>query len=101
MTSPEFEWDEAKSAKNRLERGFGFDFAVKIFNAQRLETDDDRHDYGERRICAIGRIETEFFTVVYTWRGLRRRIISARIAKRRERDAYRKAYLGSNHEIET
>jgi uncharacterized DUF497 family protein len=99
MTLPELEWDEAKSAKNRLERGFGFDLAAKIFNGSTLEIDDERRNYGERRMRAIGQIEGEFFAVVYTWRGLRRRIISARIAKRRERNAYREAFPGSNYEV--
>jgi uncharacterized DUF497 family protein len=51
-----------------------------------------RRDYGERRIVATGKIEDGVFVVVYTWRGRRRRIISARPAKRKERDDYGKAY---------
>jgi uncharacterized DUF497 family protein len=50
-----------------------------------------RRDYGERRISAIGRIEEDVLFVVYTWRSGSRRIISARLANRRERNAYRKA----------
>jgi uncharacterized DUF497 family protein len=50
-----------------------------------------RRDYGERRIQAIGQANEDVLFVVYTWRGAMRRIISARLANRRERDAYRKA----------
>ena len=51
--------------------------------------EDDRVDYGERRIRAIGRAGDDILFVVYTWRGEVRRIISARLADRRERNAYR------------
>jgi uncharacterized DUF497 family protein len=88
-----FEWDEAKSNRNRAERGFDFEYACRIFVRQVLEEKDDRRrNYGESRIIATGEIGTETFVVVYTWRGNRRPIISARPAKRRERDAYRQAF---------
>jgi uncharacterized DUF497 family protein len=87
-----FEWDEAKSSRNRAERGFGFDYACRIFAEPVIEEEDRRRDYGERRIVATGKIGPEVFVVVFAWRGNRRRIISARLAKRRERDAYRQAF---------
>lgn len=46
-------------------------------------------DYGEARIQVIGRAGADVLFVVYTWRGGSRRIISARQANRRERNAYR------------
>jgi uncharacterized DUF497 family protein len=87
-----FEWDEAKSRKNLRERGFDFAFAARIFDQDVLEHEDTRHHYGERRIVALREIEGEVFVVVYTWRGTYRRIISARRANRRERDAYCQTY---------
>jgi uncharacterized DUF497 family protein len=42
-----FEWDDAKSQRNLLERGFGFDHAAVIFFRPTLEAQDDRRDYGE------------------------------------------------------
>jgi uncharacterized protein len=88
-----FEWDEAKSNRNRAERGFDFEYACQIFVRQVLEEKDDRRrNYGESRIIATGEIGTETFVLVYTWRGNRRRVISARPAKRKERDAYRQAF---------
>jgi uncharacterized protein len=88
-----FEWDEAKSERNRVERGFGFDYAARVFAEPVLEEQDRRKDYKERRLVATGKIGEDVFVIVYTWRGNRRRIISARPAKRRERDAYYKAFL--------
>ncbi|MBI4967840.1 MAG: BrnT family toxin [Rhodospirillales bacterium] len=85
------EWDQAKSRRNFRERGFDFAFAAAIFEAPTLEMDDDRFDYRERRIRAIGQVEDQILCVVYTWRGIRRRIISARSANRKERDLYAKA----------
>jgi uncharacterized DUF497 family protein len=87
-----FEWDEAKSSRNRADRGFDFDYACRIFAGPVIEEEDRRLDYRERRIVATGKVGTETFVVVYTWRGKRRRIISARPAKRRERDAYRQTF---------
>ena len=51
---PEFEWDEAKSLKNLRERGFDFEFATRIFDGPRIEEEDLRKNYGERRIAATG-----------------------------------------------
>jgi uncharacterized protein len=90
--APLFEWDEAKSSRNRAERGFDFAYACRIFAGPVVEEEDRRRDYGERRIVATGKIGTQAFVVVFAWRGNRRRIISARPAKRRERDAYRQAF---------
>jgi hypothetical protein len=86
----EYDYDEEKSEATLRERGIDFDFAARVFDGDFIEYEDTRHDYGERRHVAIGSIEGVVFTVVYTWRNGRRRIISARRASRRERDAYRR-----------
>ncbi len=96
-----FEWDEAKSERNRRERGFGFEVAIDLFEGAVLEFDDTRRDYGERRIIAIGELAGSILAVVYTWRGGTRRIISARIANRRERDAYRQDVASGPREEKT
>jgi uncharacterized DUF497 family protein len=87
-----FEWDEAKSEANLRRRGFDFAHAAGIFDGPTLEMDDDRADYGERRIQAIGRVNKDVLFVVYTRRGPARRIVSARMASKRERDVYRKIF---------
>ncbi len=91
-----FEWDQAKSDKNFAERGFGFEYACRIFGGDIIEWDDTRRDYGERRVIAIGEVDEEIYVIVYTPREQVRRIISARPASRRERDAYHKAFTHRN-----
>lgn len=80
-----FEWDDAKSQRNVDERGFGFRYASRVFDGQTLETPDERRDYGEVRIQAIGAAGSDVLFVVYTDRGDIRHIISARFANRKER----------------
>jgi uncharacterized protein len=89
-----FEWDQAKSDKNSVERGFDFEHASRIFGGDTIEREDTRREYGEPRMIAIGDIEGEVYVVVYTQRGEVRRIISARRASRREQDDYRETFSG-------
>ena len=69
-----FSFDPAKDAWNRTERGFGFDFAARIFDGPTLEAIDSRHDYGETRINALGAVVWWVFHVTYTQRGKTRHI---------------------------
>jgi uncharacterized DUF497 family protein len=80
-----FEWDETKSLRTRKERGFGFDYAARIFMGPTIEKRDERRDYGEVRMQAIGRAGDHILFVVYTDRDDTRHIISARLASRKER----------------
>lgn len=81
----EFEWDPDKSDKTYARRGFDFALAAGIFTGPTVEVVDTPHDYGEARIQAIGRTAGLMLVVVYTDRGDVRRIISVRIANRKER----------------
>jgi len=83
-----FEWDDAKSERNKSDRGFGFDYAARIFLGPTLEQRDDRRDYGEVRIQAIGQVGGDILFVVYTDRGDARHLISARLANRKERRSW-------------
>ena len=82
------EWDEAKREANIAKHGIDFVAVVKIFDGQFIETEDRRQNYGEQRYQAFGEVEAGVMQVVYTWRDNRRRIISARRARRNERGAY-------------
>jgi uncharacterized DUF497 family protein len=73
----EFEWDPAKHEKTRRDRGFGFDYAARIFAGPTIEAIDRRRDYGEERIRAIGEVEGRAYVVIYTERLKVRWIISA------------------------
>ena len=84
----QFEWDEAKSERNRRERGFGFPKAALIFERPVIEWCDIRKDWGEPRIVAIGAVEGDVLAVIYTERGEVRRIISARKARKKERELW-------------
>ena len=86
-----FEWDARKNAVNLAKHGIDFAGASRMFEGPVLERLDDRKDYGETRIAAVGVVEGRELFVVYTMRGENRRIISARKANRHEREAYRKA----------
>jgi uncharacterized DUF497 family protein len=72
-----FEWDENKRQSNIAERGVDFRLAALIFENPVIESEDAREDYGEQRFRALGHVGDEYFIVAYTWRGFRRRIISA------------------------
>jgi uncharacterized DUF497 family protein len=84
----EFEWDSIKSQRNIEKHGIDFTDAVRIFERPTLTVVDNRHDYGEKRIVAMGMVEDVILYVVYTVRDDIRRIISARRANRRERKKY-------------
>ena len=59
-----------------------------VFSNRRREHIDDREDYGEERIFAIGLLRGRALVVIYVERGDRRRIISARKAKQHEKDVF-------------
>jgi len=86
-----FEWDAAKNTANLAKHGIDFRDAVRIFEGPVLEKTDRRREYGEERIAAVGVVKGFGLYVVYTIRGGKRRIISARRANRHEREAYRLA----------
>ncbi len=83
-----FEWDEANSRRTLSERGFGFDYAARIFFGPTLEKQDTRRDYGEARMQAVGQVGDDVLFVVYTDRGNARHVISARLASRKERKSW-------------
>jgi len=83
-----FDWHDAKHERNLRERGFGFDFAALIFVGRVLTQIDDRRDYGEVRIKAIGEVDGIVLAVIYTDREDVRWIISARKANKKERELW-------------
>lgn len=84
-----YEWDEQKRQENADKHGidftavynFDWDTAVQRSNAT----------HGELRWVATGYMGDRLHTVVYTWRGERKRIISLRIASNGERREYAEA----------
>ena len=89
----EFEWDLVKNERNIEKHGIDFADAVRIFERPTLTAVDNRRDYGEKRIAAMGTVEDVILYVVYTVRNSVLRIISARRANRRERKKYFEIFL--------
>ena len=86
----EFEWDASKAASNLAKHGVSFAEAMTVFgDPLELTIPDPVHSDAESRFVSIGLSEAgRFVAVVYTERGLRVRIISARQATPRERGQY-------------
>ena len=84
-----YTWDPVKNRRNIARHGIAFEDAVKIFEGPTLERVDDRFEYGEVRVYAIGIVNEIEITVIYTdVSQTERRIISAWRAERHERTAY-------------
>jgi len=87
-----FEWDTDKDKENIKKHGICFDLAKTVFyNENRIELFDEKHsNRGEERYITIGMIkeETKLILLVYTVRKNNIRIISARAAGAREKEAY-------------
>ena len=82
-------WDEAKNRRNIKDHGIAFDDAKRIFEGPTVERVDDRFEYGEVRVYAIGLVNGLEITVIYTdGDDDERRIISAWRSEPHERRAY-------------
>ncbi len=85
----QFEWDEAKNHANIRKHGISFETAKRIFEGPVVTWIDQRKAYGEDRYISIGRVEpVALIVVAHTKRNGRIRLISARPASRKERQAY-------------
>ena len=83
-----FQWDEAKSVANEGKHGISFLQAAQIFRGPILKQPDDRKDYGEQRVIALGAHDGNVLCVVFTERDGDLRLISARKASKHEREQY-------------
>jgi len=87
----EFEWDDAKARINLEKHGITFDEAVEVF-FDPFHQEGDATINDEQRDFVLGySLSQRLLLVVYTERGERTRIISARPATRQERKLYEKA----------
>jgi uncharacterized DUF497 family protein len=77
-------FDPAKRTKTLDERGLDFQDATEVFKGITLEVDDDRKDYGERRVLCFGLLGGRLVVIGYTPRGAVRHIFSMRKANDRE-----------------
>ena len=82
-----FEWDDAKAEANRRKHGVTFEEAREEFDDLHY-TEEPDDDPDEERWKLIGRSRRRLLVVIYTDRGSRMRIISARKATRHDQDTY-------------
>ena len=61
-----YSWDREKDRRNLNRHGIAFEDAVRIFDGPTVEKVDDRFDYDEVRVYAIGLVNGLEITVVYT-----------------------------------
>jgi hypothetical protein len=85
-----FEWDSEKSASNLRKHGVSFHEASTVFGDRLAITfiDPDKSAQEHRSLSFGHSIEGRLLAVVHTERHGRTRIISARLATRRERKIY-------------
>jgi hypothetical protein len=89
MQDEQFEWDDTKAAENLRDHRVSFaESTLAIGDPFAIEWLDLREAYGEERVIVVGMSQGQLLTVVYTKRGERLRIISARKATRHEQDDY-------------
>jgi uncharacterized DUF497 family protein len=88
--SLQFTWDLQKAATNQRKHKVGFPEAATAFaDPLSLTIPDPDHSVGEERFVLIGQSERRRLVVVaHVERGELIRIISARLATRRERRTY-------------
>jgi hypothetical protein len=85
----DFEWGDAKATANFHKHGVTFEQAAHAFRDPfAVEWIDPRAAYGEERVILLGMSGGQILSVVYTERGERLRIISARRATKHEKDNY-------------
>ncbi|HEY9801997.1 MAG TPA: BrnT family toxin [Leptolyngbyaceae cyanobacterium] len=86
----EFEWDESKAAANLKKHGISFEEAKTVFdNPLAVIFDDEAHSMYEQREIIIGHSqENRLLLIAFTERSSSIRIISARLATRKEREDY-------------
>ncbi|HYU12826.1 MAG TPA: BrnT family toxin [Stellaceae bacterium] len=61
-----FTWDPEKNAINVRRHGIALQDATRIFDGPTVERTDDRFEYGEIRVYAIGLVNGVEITVIYT-----------------------------------
>jgi uncharacterized DUF497 family protein len=85
-----FEWDKEKEAENLAKHGMDFSLCAYLEWHRAFVWEDNRVDYGERRLCALAQdANGRVFAVVYTKLNKTDfRIISLRPATRQERQLY-------------
>ncbi len=85
-----FQWDQGNLEKNWLKHGVSpLECEQVFFNQPLVVVPDLKNSQREERFYALGRTDTDrYLFVVFTVRGRRLRVISARDMNRKERSIY-------------
>lgn len=92
----DFEWDERKARLNLERHGIDFRKASKMFDGRDVVFRESPRK-GEMRWIATARLGEELWSVVYTRRGAKIRIISTRRARSDEKERYYRSILGEGN----
>jgi uncharacterized protein len=85
------EWDDKKRITNLAKHRLDFRDADGLFDGRPSVTLNSSH-MGEERFTTTGVLGEMFVTVIWTWRGEKRRIISMRSARDAEKRAHRELH---------
>ncbi|MBS9779056.1 MAG: BrnT family toxin [Moraxellaceae bacterium] len=83
-----FIWDENKRLMNIKKHGLDFKDVEQVFHNPLILFEDDRFDYGEQRMVAIGLLSVTVVVVVHVEADETIRIISMRKATTNEINTY-------------
>ena len=81
----DIEFDPDKNLANVLRHDISLSATTQFELADAVKWEDDREDYGEIRMIAIGRLRRDIYRLTYTERGARVRAISLQKASKPER----------------
>ena len=84
----QFNWDELKRKANLAKHGIDFNDAARIFAGPLVLFEDDRADYNEQRMIAMGLLDSLVVIVVHVESDRTIRIISIRRADKYETNLY-------------
>ena len=92
-----FEWDDRKAQGNLRKHGISFEEASTIFGDSFAQTiHDPLHSVNEDRYVELGEsCKRRILVVVFTDRESKIRLVSARMANRRERKDYEEGCKGT------
>ena len=85
----DYEWDPEKTTQNLRTHGVHLSYGADVLEDVYALTREDASAQGEQRWVSVGMDGLgRVLTVVYTYRGERIRLLSARRATKREREYY-------------
>jgi uncharacterized DUF497 family protein len=83
-------YDPVKRARTLAERGLDFEAAAEVFGGSRIEFEDTRREYGERRMLCFGLLAGRLVAIGYVERGNARHVFSMRKCNEREKAKFGK-----------